>query len=145
MEAIGTAAIGIGFSACVYGIARGLRSLAWPTVIGEVTDSDVEFFRGRGSVLYTPRIRYSYQVGGRAYDGNRVVFGYPDYHTRRGADSVIAAYPVGGTVRVHYDPSDPGSAVLRPGVGIRTWIAAGFMGALLLLVFGALAGLYGAA
>lgn len=142
MEAFGAAVIGFGFGAYAYGIIRGLRSRTWPTVSGEVTDADVEVFHGRGGVLYTPLIRYTYSVAGRNYESERVLFGYGDFYTRRGAEAVRAAYPTGGAVTVYYDPTDPRSSVLRPGVGTRTWIVLGLFGALLFLVIGLLTGIW---
>ncbi len=67
------------------------------------------------STTYTPVVRYRYEVGGDVYRSERV-FAMSSSTSRGKADALIAQYPVGRTVTVYYDPTDPGQAFL-----VRRW------------------------
>jgi hypothetical protein len=140
---VGAAIIGAGFWGCCVSILRGLRSRSWSSVVGEIIESNLDLVRGaRGSKLYAPSVRYAYRVQGRNYESERVFFGFADFYTKRGAVSVVEAYPIGQQVDVYYDPSDPSCAVLRRGITGRTLVAAGFLGVVFLIVLGSTIGLF---
>ncbi len=129
-------------SFCV-SILRGLRSRSWPRVSGEIIVSEVVISRGgRGSKMYAPNVRYAYHVGGRSYEGDRMIYGFTDFYLRRGAEAMIEKYPIGQLVDVYYDPTDPNSAVLKHGVSPRTWVAVGLLGLLVLFILGAVMEVY---
>jgi hypothetical protein len=106
-------------------LRKAKQSAAWPTTEGKILDSKVvEHEETRTdddgdestSTVYRPDIRYGYCVDGGNYTADtwkgrlRVSSGSPKY-----AERVVARYPVGRTVTVHYDPTDPGMGVLEPG------------------------------
>jgi hypothetical protein len=122
----------IGFTAAVWKTSR------WPTVPGRMVGSDVESFRVRevdeGRMIrrthYKPSILYTYEVNGRKYMADRVTLGVVVSSTlpfiaRRSA----RCYAPGTDVEVHYDPRNPGEAVLRPWhpLHILPWLIAAGM------------------
>jgi Protein of unknown function (DUF3592) len=128
-------------------LRRAKASTAWPTTKGKVVDSKVvEHEETRTdddgdestSTVYRPHIRYSYRADGADYTADtwkgrlRVSSGSPKY-----AERVVARYPAGQTVTVHYDPTDPGMGILEPGnhdgagVALTVGIIFGLAGALI--------------
>ena len=70
----------------------------------------------RYEVSYDAEIRYRYRVGRRQYESNDFVYNTMHSFTREDeARMEVAAYPVGRTVRVFYNPDNPQQACLRPG------------------------------
>lgn len=105
---------------------KAAASQGWPVVSGEIlearvvhdvsTDSD-----GDRRDSYTPAVRYSYAVGGHAYSGKKLSFGgQTGYGSQAKAQAALNSYPLGGTVRVYYNPADPSEAVLERQAGGAT-------------------------
>jgi hypothetical protein len=90
-------------------IQRAKESAAWPSATGTITASGTKKVMFRSQ----PRVAYSYPVNGTSYASERISFaaGVPPKET----DSVVARYPVGKEVTVHYAPEKPSEAVLEPG------------------------------
>lgn len=138
----GVAMIVVGTVAWVYLLTQhytAVESEGWPSAEGIVTHSEVvsDLRRsgsgshsgtgsagvGTSSTYYVPEITYLYKVGSRGYRGNQIEFGTD--HSRQDKDEAkafAATYPIGTKVAVHYDPDDPGRAVLRPGASFGTTI-----------------------
>jgi hypothetical protein len=103
------------------------ESLTWPAVDGRVIRTSIQTERSSrdsataGSVTYRPVVVYAFSVNGATHEGQRVSFG--EYATADEADArrVVEEYSVGRTVRVYYQPDDPGQAVLRPGLDGVPW------------------------
>lgn len=94
----------------------------WPAVDGVIARSEVVTSRGdKGETMYAAEVLYKYTVGDREYQCDNVYFG-GDYRSSSssGAYDVVRRYPVGDTVKVHYEPDKPENAVLEPGV---TWMS----------------------
>lgn len=110
-----TFAIAEAITAAKIAAARG-----WPTTSGRIVESHVTTSRSGGKSSRTSHhveATYEYTVGGQRYRSSRITYG-----VREGARSSTEAenlrsryYPPGGSVTVHYDPDDPGEAVLSPG------------------------------
>jgi hypothetical protein len=92
-----------------------LRSRGWPVTSGVITDSHwrTPVAGGREEKVRAD-IRYRYTVGGQIYRGD--VISYGEMLFASDADR-LQRYPQGATVEVHYDPQDPGLAVLESGAG----------------------------
>jgi hypothetical protein len=90
-------------------IQRAKESVAWPGATGTITASGTKKVMFRSQ----PRIAYSYVVNGTSYTGERISFaaGVPPKET----ETVLARYPVGKEVTVHFAPEKPSEAVLEPG------------------------------
>lgn len=99
----------------------GVRSPSWPLTTGEVITWDVVHHVERG---YHTCVSYRYSVAGRQYTGDRFSFAHhcpgpahrPRVQASRAVEWMQRDYPIGGTVRVRYDPAAHHVAVLRPGL-----------------------------
>jgi hypothetical protein len=91
----------------------------WPSTQGQITDAHVSRSQstdadGDTSTSYSASVAYTYQVGGQAYSGHNIAFGFnPSYSNESKAQAATARYPLGGQVPVYYDPSNPSDAVLE--------------------------------
>jgi hypothetical protein len=98
----------------------------WPTATGTILSSVVESHRtlaankrSQSVVVWSPVVEYSYRVLDRDYHGSRVAFGAAAAGARALAERTVARYPVGQTVAVHFNPSNPSFAVLEPRVAFN--------------------------
>jgi hypothetical protein len=104
----------------------GVISEFWPTAPGTINHSSIaERYStdadDNETVSYVAKVRYSYSVGHRYYQGDRVSFGGTMGDSEgRIARSISTKYPVGRPVSVRYDPTHPQRAVLEP--GIHLWL-----------------------
>jgi hypothetical protein len=104
-------------------ILRDARASAdWPAAPGVITDSSLEFNQDEDGDSYTPHVAYTYQVNGVSYESYTIKFGENTYSSERTAQEIIGQYPVGQEVTVFYDPTDPDSAILEPGVSGGSYI-----------------------
>jgi hypothetical protein len=122
-----------------FGIAKyrvGAASVDWPTVEGRITGARLASTRSDNKTKYQPNVTYTYEVGGASLQGSRIT-AVSSYTSRGKASAVLARYPVGASVTISYDPENPRSSVLEPGVGSGAMIilaAAGGCLALAVLV-----------
>lgn len=93
----------------------------WPAVRGQIVVSEVEAIHkyedGRSRTTYAPAVEYAYQIGGHDYRGRQIKFAIGVSGTQRYAEKVIARYPLGSAVDVHYDPTNPSNAALENPTG----------------------------
>jgi len=90
------------------------RSGGWPAAAGRVTSSGVCEHLAK-TITYYPCIRYEYSVGGRVFEGTRIMWGHKDTGSRREAERTASRYAAGTGVEVFYDPESPETACLEPG------------------------------
>lgn len=88
-------------------IRFGQATWRWQPVPGTVESSWVQ--EGRKSKYDVPRIGYRYEAGGHVVRSDEVG-AWGDHDT---AQSLVAAYPVGAEVTVHYDPESRMSVLGR--------------------------------
>ena len=104
----------------------------WQTIPGVITNSQIQTHHSRNSkgqsrTSYEPCVNYQYQIMGSSYTGNSIGFGKANYDFNK-ANSIIAKYPQGATVMVHYNPEDPQKAVLETKAsGFATFLAVGII------------------
>lgn len=92
----------------------------WPRTEGRVEASFLYEHERRTAAgvvrSYTPVVRYTYRVNGRAYESKRRNF-LPDhtrtYADRLDAEAVVATYATGKQVEVYYNPNNPRQAALE--------------------------------
>ena len=121
------------------------QSASWPTAQGRIvesrliestsTDSD-----GMTSTSYKPSIRYTYEVGGKKYQGDRLNRGMGMAYDAGTARGIMARYPMDGAVTVYYNPAAPAEAALETTARGGTVIK---IVGIVLLVVGVLCGLSG--
>jgi hypothetical protein len=94
---------------------QGAHTGKWPMVEGVVLECGVVSEREDAGQLYRPVVRYRYEVGGRRFEADQIRWGEPTrYDAYTQARRRIDGYRSGRRVRVYYDPSHPGEAVLQP-------------------------------
>lgn len=111
-----------------YEMKRAYESRTWPDTQGTVTSSYIGKRSHRDSnnstsIVYTPKIRYQYQVEGKHYTCNRIGFGGESGGKRSKAKKVVDKYPSGKKVTVYYNPQDPKIAVLKAGFSLGALFA----------------------
>ncbi len=99
----------------------------WPSVEGKILSSRVVRPKGDdGASLYAASVGYAYRVDGQEYFSSRVWFGDGNQSSfSSGAKEVVARYPQGKVVRVHYNPAKPKLAVLEPGAFFSSYLIYG--------------------
>ena len=102
------------FVILLYRVWLGTRSLQWPTVIGEVTQSAIVVRNRR--TMRLPDVRYVYIVAGSRYEGRDISALGPGLDWENSAQKTLDRYPVGATVAVFYDPDRPNRSVLEAGI-----------------------------
>jgi hypothetical protein len=128
--------------------AGASATLQWPTAEGKIVSSEVEqkevYRRKRIRTVFDPQIQYSYEVDGKAYTGHRIDY-YEDQasENEQTAIAVSSKYPAGEDVKVYYNPQDPASSLLEPGVtgsnATWSWAMIGLGGFLTLIgLFGSI-------
>lgn len=131
----------------VYFAWSGLESARWPEAVGTVVQTRIRTsvsMRDRHTSTardreYYPEVVYHYTVGGKEFRSSRFALGetHPKYREREDAATAAEAFPLGSTVPVYYDPSDPESAVLQQGSTVGSWVPLG-----LSFLFGALGAVF---
>jgi len=81
------------------------ESANWPSAPGVITESE--------SANRRWRVAYTYSVEGADYTGTGIVVGAKP--GGKSAAAILARYPLGSQVTVHYPPGNPKLAVLEPG------------------------------
>lgn len=123
---IGVIFIGAGFLISFLSqdaVEMGEASKSWPQVQGSITRSEVVSSRGTdGKTMYSADVEYVFQVDGREYQSDKVeaTTGVISSSSSSDADEIVSRYPAGQSVAVFYDPNQPSSAVLTPGVAHST-------------------------
>lgn len=102
------------FSAARREWQRAARLRAWPTTTGTITESRIKHDAPHDdpdySHAYTPYVTFEHTVDGITYTNPEFIDREPDMETN--VRDLIAPYPVGERVTVHYDPRNPRYAVL---------------------------------
>lgn len=148
----GGAMIALLVFATLYKYVELRRAAGWQTVPGRIVSSRSRARKMRTSQTHDralggsdhhvrnfAEITYEYRVDGRTYRGQRIGIG--EDLGDHGVESRLARYPVGAAVTVHYDPADPGQAVLETDAPEGIWrTMAIFIGVLVLLLVGGVFG-----
>lgn len=98
----------------------------WSTVQGEITSSGVEArvvrdSKGRERTEHSAAVKYTYQVGGQTYAGDRIGFGATQTFSMFAKD-LAGQYRAGQKVDVYYDPANPKDAVLQRSILWATYL-----------------------
>ncbi|UCD75213.1 MAG: DUF3592 domain-containing protein [Phycisphaerales bacterium] len=105
-----------------YSAYRQTKAESFPTVSGVILSSGISSHQstdsdGHTTTQHKAEITFSYEVVGVSYTGDTYRFGAFSSSDRGHAEGVIARYPEGAEVEVHYNPADPSEAVLEVGIG----------------------------
>ena len=108
-------------------VVHARASSAWPHVSGKITHSEIDRSSNSDGTSYKPRVHYTYSVNGEPFTGERICFGLANMSAGyRFAQAYTKRYQVGSSVDVYYDPVQPASAVLEPGLSKRAFIPMSF-------------------
>ena len=104
------------------------HSAEWPTTRGVITRSQRDNIHGAGTPD-GPRIEYRFSVDGTEYQSRRWGFPLIDAGPGSNIKGILARYPRGAKVRVHYDPEYPQHALLDTDLqGPWIWLLAFVIG-----------------
>jgi len=129
-------AVGIGLS--IWGgivIRNASVSEGWPQTQGEIVSSYVDSSADSDGTTYSADIKFMYVVNDRWLTGDVVNFGEYGSSNMRHADEIVNRYPIGKIVSVYYNPEQPETAVLEPGLTWSSYFIL-FMGIIFLIVPG---------
>jgi hypothetical protein len=94
---------------------RDRPSLKWPATEGTVMQSEWQYHGGKHS-YYDVNFTYSYLVDDKRHLGHQIQLWNPRFRGDGGpVKAFVRDYHRGAAVDVHYDPQQPGNAVLFPG------------------------------
>lgn len=105
-------------------IHNSLSRRNWPHTTGNIIASQLT-----GGELFRPRIMYTYQVEGRNYRDSSHLHapGFGGKGQRRDAGMhILASYPSGSSVIVHYNPDNPAESVVLASVRWDEYAKLGF-------------------
>lgn len=91
------------------------QSQSWPVTQGIITEARIKTESDDDTgTFYAPIVRYSYEVDGLLYEGQRIAFGSKiELRQREKAAEYLALYPVDREVRVYYNPEKHSEAALQ--------------------------------
>lgn len=98
-------------------ILKARKTRQWPHVDGIIEESRIA--SEQDDLL--PHIQFRYSVGQTSYQ-HTMAFSSDITPTREFAANYVQKYPAGSKVQVYYDPVDPNSATLEPGLGKGDWL-----------------------
>lgn len=96
------------------------RSLAfqaanWPSAIGKIEESKVEYARAGADRYDFLKLRYSYEKNGKQYSASALdLFETEKRLTVGEMEDVVRRYPEGSAAKVYCNELDPSFAVLEP-------------------------------
>jgi hypothetical protein len=104
------------YAAITFFRAQGARN--WPRTPGTVILTQIEHDHDDNGWHHRSIITYKYEVNGNSFQNNILAFGaknewFDDEKGRVKAEKMANQYPIGGSVVVHYNPSNPADAVLE--------------------------------
>jgi len=116
----------------------------WPSVRGAVTGGRIrQKTSGVGdeeSVTFVPVVEFQYEIGSKTYTASGPGLIETGYGSRSRAEKVLARYPAGAAVEVHYNPAKPAQAFLEFSSTLA-WIMLGV--GLAILAVAVVLGIYG--
>ena len=120
--------VGLGIAAFgARSVVQARASSTWPRVSGEITHSEVVQSSDSEGVSYSPLVRYDYAVGDQPFTSERICFGLARMSAGlRFARTYSERYRIGSVVNVYYDPTQPSSSVLEPGISKQAFLPMAF-------------------
>lgn len=102
----------------------------WPVAPGQVqaTRPQRDTSSRKYNATYHYAVTYRYEVSGKSYTNDRYSLGDGPTASKRfqnQGEAIAAArqdYPVGQAIDIYYNPAEPSSSVIKPGVGFGTLV-----------------------
>lgn len=112
---VGVMILGLGIHSAYF----GQQSLAWPTTDGHLWQCSLEEehhkFKGGEYTSWRAAVEYSYTVEGKSFTSRQLSFGSNNSTLREKQKQICDILKKSSRVKVHYQPSNPGNAVLIVG------------------------------
>jgi hypothetical protein len=100
----------------LFNVMRSLFASKWPKANGEVTYSDIlEDFDGEER-SFNPKVEYRYEVRGKEYYSQRIIFGYFGSVFKLSAKFIQNKFRVKQHITVAYNAKTPSESVLYTGL-----------------------------
>jgi len=114
-------------------VAQAEAARTWPMARGVVVENAMAMeessdSEGTTTQWFTPQVRYSFEVGSRTHEGDRIRFGSLRTADRKKAEGWAAPYPAGGSCTVRYNPLDPADCVLETSKPSASYLTASLVG-----------------
>ena len=106
--------LSVGYKTVLYPLYMAHRAQSWPTVDGEVTQSNLTYKWSKRGCSYNLDFRYRYAVSGQAYTGDNYIYG-GGLCFRDTIREVVANHPAGQHIPVHYASDNPVESVIVAG------------------------------
>ncbi|MBI1248810.1 DUF3592 domain-containing protein [bacterium] len=117
---IGVGVVGVGYG--ISEVANASASNDWPTVDGKVVECTLDEFVRETRTNWECKVRYTYEVGGKQYQGDRIAFGYQSTNGKEMHAAIEDKLSQANQVEVHYDPDNPSRSSLSVGIHKATWV-----------------------
>lgn len=117
----------------IYAFYQGRQSFSWPSVEGQLLECNLLSGQGEDSNVWTVKVKYSYEVEGEKFLGERLAFGYGGSGSQDVHQEIYEKLKSATKVLVRYMPGNPDSAVLAAGAGRSN--STGIVFAVIWLVF----------
>lgn len=115
-------------------LRQGMKTNGWPATAGTMIASEVDDDPTMDHD-YTINVRYTYEVNGQKFEGDRLRYGNKSYRSWASAKDEQLLFLPGREVQVYYDPTTPHQSVLIKGIGFSWFaLALGLMGFVIGLV-----------
>jgi hypothetical protein len=114
----------IGMAIATHLLRRRYKNAEWAPTPGTIEHSEISLQRGgRGSVMFTPVIRYSYSYEGSQYESSVISpdLRYARSNKKSDATKWTTLFPKGGKVTAYLDKRNPDVAVLFPDFRYGWW------------------------
>jgi hypothetical protein len=119
----------VGFGLLGYGLHslyRGRQALSWPAAEGRLLECRLDENADSDSTTWEVKVRYSYSVADREFEGKRIAFGYSGSSAYQEHQGIYEKLQSGSRVMVHYQPSNPSDSVLAVGFNRSTLLILAF-------------------
>jgi len=93
-------------------VMQVFEARSWPEVPCTVTSSQVESHSDSDGTTYSIDIRYTYEIGGETYPGDRYNFSIGSSSGYNSKQKVVDRYPPGTETVCRVDPEDPTNSVI---------------------------------
>ncbi|MEM7474935.1 MAG: DUF3592 domain-containing protein [Planctomycetota bacterium] len=89
----------------------------WPTTSGVIESMEVVEKKQNRKTVYSPEVRYSFEVEGKQYFSEKISWMEPVYDSQSQARR-SAPYSVGRRVTVYFNASNPSQSLLKPRINL---------------------------
>ncbi|WP_343587887.1 DUF3592 domain-containing protein [Flavobacterium sp.] len=107
--------VGLGVLAyTLYCFARNEQAKKWTKILAHIEQTDFDVHSRKGTDVYEIAIRYSYEIEGRKYLGDRIYFGYGGSNLE-GQEELFSKLKNSRIIGIYVNPDKKSEAVIVPG------------------------------